>query len=96
MKLADDPEIDQVARHHEANDAGKSLNFFRCGHEIVIDDPVQEELNKAKTYPPDAFLIDRLCFAVVIRPTVRPVVDYRKQQEADIRQEKEVRQPGPY
>ncbi|MFS8159238.1 MAG: hypothetical protein ACMG6E_03320, partial [Candidatus Roizmanbacteria bacterium] len=95
MKLADNPQINQVARRYEADDAGEPLDVVGSRYEIIVDTPICEQINEPQANPPRSLLIDRQRMPIVIRSTISAKVDDRKEKEADVRKKEEVRNPHP-
>ena len=63
----------------------------RIDGQVVVDEPIQDQLEDAAPDPLDADLIDLVPLVVVVVAAELLEVDDRKQREADVRQQEEVR-----
>ena len=78
VELPRDPQVEQVVADEVARQAPGAVNLGRGNQELVIDQPVAEQVDRPAEHHLQAPPLDRVDVVGEVAPLQRPVVDHRE------------------
>ena len=91
MELPRDPQIEKKGGDKELTEFFWSVNLGRRDAQVVIHEPVEDEVNDTSRHPMDSSLIDLVSISIKVVPPERLVVHHRKHGKTHIWQHEEIR-----
>src|SRR3546814_10547746 len=89
-EIAGDAQREQESSHEVLRLRIRVDHLRRSDSPVVVDDPIEDEVEDSPHHPVDADLIDPVLVNVVVAAPEALVVNHGEHRKADIRQHKEV------
>src|SRR6185436_19201688 len=81
VKLSGDAQIEGKIGDHIANQLGRIGYVLRGNHKVIVDNPIQDEMDHSPEHPLQPFLINLILVVVVVGSAKCAVIYYWKERK---------------